>query len=197
MTRPKIRSVALSLVMVAAACSSNGNGGGGSADSGGSGGGGGSAGGGTRVPVTITFDDLAGSTQVTNQYPGVTFSAPAPDVVRVFAYAQYCRTSVQMEACAGTANNCTKTFIMAFTGPVDNLRFRLGCTNSSAVIAHAAVFQGTAITTVDINGTGVDTTPKDVDLSGYSGVTRVELAPVPGVDSEGYGVDDISFDRLE
>jgi hypothetical protein len=183
------------LAVVAAGCSASGDGNGNGNGNGNPGSGG--SGGGTRVPVTITFDDLAGSTQVTTQYPGVTFSAPAPDVIRVFAYAQYCRTSVQMEACAGTANNCTKTFVMDFTGPVDNLRFRLGCTNSSAVIARAAVFQGTTMTTVDVNGTGVDTTPKDVDLSGYPGLTRVELAPVAGVDAEGYGVDDITFDMLQ
>jgi hypothetical protein len=160
--------------------------------------GGGGAGGpsGTPATVTINFDELAGSTMVTNQYPAVTFSSVDPDVARVFAYGSYCGTSAPNELCAGTANNCTKTAILQFTNPADNLRFRLGCTNSTATIAVARVFQGATISTVNIAGTGVGTTPKDVDLSAFRGITRLEVTPT-GVDSEGYGFDDITFDTVE
>jgi hypothetical protein len=163
-------------------------------------GGGGDAGGGgpggTPTTVTINFDELPGSTMVTNQYPAVTFSSIDPDVARVFAYATYCQTSPSNELCVGTANNCTKTAIMQFTNPADNLRFRLGCTDSSAAIATARVFQGATMSTVSIDGTGVATTPKQVDLSAFRGITRLEVTPT-GVDAEGYGFDDISFDTVE
>ena len=118
-----------------------------------------------------------------------------PDVARVFDYGSPCRTSPPNELCAGTANNCTKTAIMQFTNPADNLRFRLGCTNSSATIATARVFQGASMSTVNIDGTGVATTPKVVDLSAFRGITRLEVTPT-GADSEGYGLDDIVFDSV-
>ena len=163
-------------------------------------GGGGAAGGGgpggTPTMVTIDFDGLAGSTMVTNQYPAVTFSSIDPDVARVFDYGSPCRTSPPNELCVGTTNNCTKTAIMQFTNPADNLRFRLGCTNSSATIATAFVFQGATMSTVNIAGTGVSTTPANVDLSAYRGITRLEVTPT-GADSEGYGFDDITFDTVE
>jgi len=153
------------------------------------------AGGSDSAPLTdatIDFEDLDSGTVVTTQYDGVTFSSePGVDSL-VLRYADYCGTSGAMALCVGEAFDCTEPKILTFSPPASGLKLLIGCTDTSEKIADVHVFQDDTETTLDLLGRGNPQTPAELDLSSFSGITRLEIRDT-GVDAEGFTLDDITF----
>jgi hypothetical protein len=162
--------------------------GGAAAGSGGAGGQGGS------LPnVVIGFDDLAYDTVITNQYathatfssdPGCACAARSDGGFAVskpnFLFTYYSCT-----------NGAHASVFVDFTKPVSNLSFKaIGVeTNGKAATINAITSQG--IKTSELTGHGDYNAPVTVDLSEYTGITRLEIVDV--LEASGVGFDDFAF----
>jgi hypothetical protein len=138
------------------------------------------------------------NTVVTDQYPALAFSSDGTNVL--FALnATYCQTSAPFALCAGQPPTirCDGVKRLVFTRPVRNLRFRCGCVDTEKKIATIEVQQGDRSSLVDLLGrTGGATTPVDVDLSHFDGVTAL-LVTETGADYLGFTIDDLRFEAPE
>jgi len=143
---------------------------------------------------TIDFDALPNGTIVTTQYPGVTFSSSAGhDVVTTAQSATYHTTEPNF-ICSGVGAGitCVDPVYLDFSTAVSGLSFLAVGDDTSGIIGTASVFAGaTLLGSVDIVGDGVVSgTPMMIDLSAFSGITRLEITTT---DPAGLGYDDFTF----
>jgi hypothetical protein len=143
--------------------------------------------------VTINFDDLSNKTKVTTQYAThATFSSnTGVDVIAFDPSSWPFGQSPPNFICGGS--QCTGDLFVDFAKPVRNLRFRAIGADKTGQVATLHVFQGsTAEPAQHLDGKGDDTVPVDVDLSSFTGVTRLEVVSI--TDPGGLGLDDLVFD---
>jgi len=142
----------------------------------------------------INFDNLGNGVVVTNQYSGVTFSSSSGSVVLTTAQAASFGTSTPNFICSGVgfSINCSDPVFLDFTAPVSGLSFLAVGDNDKGVIGTASVFAGASLLgSVDIIGDGAPfDAPILVDLTGFSGITRLEITTT---DLAGLGYDDFTF----
>jgi hypothetical protein len=198
MMRMRVAMVA-GAALLFAACSGDqaapGNDGGGGGDSG-VGGDFASAGGdlaGTFTPVIINFDDVPLGTHVTNQYAThATFSSDP---------GCYCRASNDGGLASSQPNyiltfyTCptgpTASVFVDFAKPVSGLSFKGIGVNNTGKVATINIVTAAGKQSTDLMGQGTALTPLPVDLSSYSGVTRLEVVNI--TDLQGMGFDDFAF----
>jgi hypothetical protein len=202
-TPPFLLVVAIAGAVASAACGADDEGtaagsggavgvGGGAA--GGAGGAGASAAGGGAPPapkqVFIDFDELADYTEVSTQYaPDVTFSTSAGEPLLARSFGDLCMTSAPNQLCAGQPGVFDAPTILDFGGLASSILLRTGCVQMGGQFATATLSgDGGPIATVALMSAGYQT---DLDLSSYSGVTRLELGEI--LDDAGVCWDDISF----
>lgn len=144
----------------------------------------------------IDFENLAAGAQVTNQYAEATFSGPAPNVV--FSQGRPLGNFICGTGCV------TDTYV-DFTNPVSNLTFWAIQMDATGKVAEFRVFVNNALAaTIDLFGPGTNiggTGPggardEFVDLSAFSGVTRLEIVNILNDSNRenGIGWDQFSFD---
>ena len=142
----------------------------------------------------IDFDALAEGEVVTTQYPGVTFSSGAGLDVLVTAQAGAFGTSLPNFICTGAGSiSCTGDVYVDFASAVSGLTFLAVGDDASGDIGDVRAFAGALLLgTIDIFGDGnAFGSPYLVDLSAFSGVTRIEIAGI--TDPFGLGYDDFTF----
>jgi len=156
----------------------------------GGGAGGGAAGGGPLREVTINFDELGDPTDVAAQYsPAVTFSTMAGQLLQSRAFGGSCRTSEPNVLVAGPSGVFDAPVYLEFSAPVSGLRFRIGCVQSSGVIARVRLVRsGQPEVVQDVMGMG---DVFELDLSAHTGVTRLEIFEI--ADAAGLAYDDFRF----
>lgn len=141
--------------------------------------------------TVINFDDLGNGVEVTNQYAGVTFSSQAGS--RILTTAQSLGSSLPNFICSAVASiNCVDDVYLDFANAVSGLSFVAVGDNNVGRNGDVRLFGGsTLLGTVGIVGDGNGFTPYLVDLSAFSGVTRIEIANI--TDAAGLGYDDFTF----
>ncbi len=143
--------------------------------------------------VVINFDNLGNGVVVTNQYPEATFSSIAGS--QVLTTAQALGSSLPNFICSGVNGsiNCSDPVYVDFTNPVSNLSFVAVGDNQFGPNATVNVFAGANfLGSVNSVGDNVFLTTYTIDLSAFSGVTRIEIVNV--IDPGGLGFDDFTFD---
>jgi hypothetical protein len=142
--------------------------------------------------VTIDFDSLAVGTTVADQFPEATFSSVAGQEVATISFAS--GNSPPNSICTravGGALNCDQELIVDFTDAVFNLSFAVVGDNNPGTQAVVDVYVNFLLdTTVDIVTTG-DFSAAPMDLSAFSGVTRIVIRDV--TDFAGLSFDDFNF----
>jgi len=144
----------------------------------------------------IDFESLPAGTVVTNQFPEATFSGSAPNVV-------FSQGRPLGQFICGTG--CITDTYIDFTSPVSNLTFWAIQIDATGKVAEFNVYVNNALAaTIDLIGPGTNQGgggpggPQDefIDLSGYVGVTRLEIVNILNdPDGEnGIGWDQFSFD---
>ena len=147
--------------------------------------------------VTITFDELAGDTAVTTQYPSVTFSSDTGFENRVTVQSAYNGSKPNFICTAQISGSftCANTTILDFTDPVDNLTFNGLGINNTGPVAQIDVYQAGVLTaTQPVVGSASGLDPEKQDLSAYPGITRIVIRDV--TDGGGIGWDDFDFDTV-
>ena len=142
--------------------------------------------------VTINFDSLPNGAVVTNQFAPAVFSSIAGS--QILTTAQNLGSSPPNFICSGVGNaiNCADPVFVAFTSAITNLRFFAVGDNNVGINGLAKAFAGaTLLGSVNIVGDGIGTTPYLVDLSAFTGITRIEIT---NTDLAGLGYDDFTFD---
>jgi len=145
-------------------------------------------------PAVIHFDDLADRDVVTNQYPTAVFSSTPGNEVAITMQSDYNGTKPNF-ICANPIGTleCRQETIVDFTTPVSGLTFQaLGIDDIAPDVALVDIFlngmyHGTAA--VAGNAEGYD--PRLVDLSAYSGITRIRIHTI--TDGAGIGWDTFTF----
>jgi hypothetical protein len=144
------------------------------------------------VQYTINFDERGSYEHISDQYaPTVKFSTDDQPTLLARLFAVDCATSPKIDLVAGLSGVFDGPLYLDFGAPVFALRFTIGCVNRPAgsVIAHLHVVgQGGVDVTQDVLAAGRATA---VDLSAYSGITRVEITAIN--DPDGVAYDDFSF----
>jgi hypothetical protein len=138
--------------------------------------------------TTIDFDELTTGAVVTDQFPGVVFSAPVGPSVTVFT--QNLGTSLPNFICGSSCTDVT----VEFSPPVQGLSFVPLGDDVAGVTAQVTVFHGgDSPTTVDIISDGIHVGEETdlVDLSSFSDVSRIDIINV--TDLGGLGFDDFNF----
>lgn len=143
----------------------------------------------------ITFEGLANGTVITNQFPGVTFSANAGFENEVstqpgigFGANFLCTAPI------GGSINCTQETVLDFAAPVNSLQFWQVGDDASGVVARVDVFENFAFSsTVNILGFNDFNTPNLVDLTTFTDVTRIRIHSI--TDPGGLGWDNFEFDE--
>lgn len=156
-------------------------------------------------PTLIDFDNLPTSTQVTTQYPGVTFSSSAGENLYIdggqpVSYPNY--------ICTGTSPSgidCTADVYIDFASPVTNVSIWCVQPNEFGVSATCLVYNGsTLLGTQNIIGLGTSSGfgygNVFVDLSSFGPMTRLEIRGPGGsgpIDNSAGGVgcawDDLTY----
>jgi Ca2+-binding RTX toxin-like protein len=146
--------------------------------------------------VTITFDELAGGTVVTTQYPSVTFSSDSGSENVVTEQPSYNGSKPNFICTApvgGGTLDCAQRTILDFTDPVNNLTFNGLGINDTGPVAAIDVYQGGVLTaTHSVVGSASGLDPEKQDLSAYPGITRIVIRNI--TDGGGIGWDDFDFD---
>ena len=135
--------------------------------------------------VLIDFEELAdGPRSVPLVYPEATFtSASGEFIVNVGLGSK--------DLCAFFNGGCGGTLTVDFASPAGNLQFLSAGDNVSGLLGNASVYvTGIFTTDVAINYDGNGSTYDPVDLSSFSGITRVVLT---STDVGGVSWDNFSF----
>ena len=145
------------------------------------------------VATTINFDDLGNGAIVTNQYAGVTFSSSAGS--QVLTTAQSLGSSLPNFICSGQGGtiNCTDPIFVDFAGTgVAGLTFLAVGDNQAGVNGSVSVYGsgGALLGTVATLGDNDFFTPYTVDLTAFTGITRIAIT---NTDPGGLGYDDFTF----
>ena len=146
----------------------------------------------------INFDSLAEGDVVTTQFPGVTFSSQTGLEILVTAQAGAFGTSLPNFICTGAGSiSCTGAVYVDFASAVSGLTFLAVGDDNTGDIGDVRAFAGALLLgTIDIIGDGNPFgSPYLVDLSAFSGVTRIEIANIR--DEFGLGYDDFTFDASD
>jgi hypothetical protein len=122
--------------------------------------------------TVITFDEFPVGTIVTTQYPQVTFSSTAGEVVVIrsdydlgSSPPNYICTSSSLTS---DGLDCTGTIILTFKTPADNLHFLALGSNRTGSVAEVVVYTlGIYAGAVSIPGNALFGTPIPVDLSSF------------------------------
>ncbi|MEN0064573.1 MAG: hypothetical protein AAGA48_20660 [Myxococcota bacterium] len=155
----------------------------------------------TWSAVSIDFDDLEGFRPVVGDvYPEASFTSESGFDVRAITVGQ--GNSDPHYACTtrtgSTSPSCEEAFFVDFTRPIRGLRFFATGTNRTGPVATVQLFADSAsLGTESIEGWGTQSSPEvsEVDLSGYTGVTRLEIVDVD--DPAGLGWDDFTFEQQD
>lgn len=141
--------------------------------------------------TVINFDDLGNSVEVTNQYAGVVFSSSAGS--RILTTAQNLGSSLPNFICSATGSiNCTDPVFVDFATGVSGLSFLAIGDDDVGDVGDVRVFAGaTLLGTVDVITDGNSGVPNLVDVSAFSGITRIEIVNIS--DAAGLGFDDFTF----
>lgn len=143
----------------------------------------------------IDFDTLSNGEVVTTQYPGVTFSSETGSQVLITAQGAAFGTSTPNFICSGVGGsiNCVDDVYIDFASAVSGLTFLAVGDDASGDIGDVRAFAGALLLgTIDIFGDGAPFgSPYLVDLSAFSGVTRIEIAGI--TDPAGLGYDDFTY----
>lgn len=145
-----------------------------------------------NAATVIDFDSLSNGDVVTNQFAEAIFSSSAGSEVIVTA--QNLGSSAPNFICSGVngAINCVDDVYVDFTGAVSGLSFLAVGDNDTGDIGDVRVFAGASLLgTVDIFGNSNGSDAQLVDLSAFSGITRIEIANI--TDGAGLGYDDFTF----
>jgi hypothetical protein len=147
--------------------------------------------------TTITFEDLAPGTIVTNQYANVVFSSNGGNYNQVFYIDDpILGPQVSKFICTGPVF-CTAETILTFLTPVSNLSFELVGDNDSGVVAKVDVFVGGVLnSTVNISAPGwdgvVNYPPNElIDLTAFSNISSIRIHSI--TDTAGLGWDNFNF----
>ncbi len=141
--------------------------------------------------TTINFDNLADGAVVTNQYAGVTFSSSPGS--QILTTAQNLGSTLPNFICSGvgSAINCVDTVFVDFASGTNGLSFVAVGDNNTGVNGAVSVFAGmTLLGSVNIIGDGNAFTPYLVNLSAFSGITRIAITTN---DIAGLGYDDFTY----
>ena len=147
----------------------------------------------TGNTVTINFDDLPGGTVVTNQYPEATFSSELGygNVISPFAEFGGSEPNTLGTYSPTTGSYNDATFI-DFTSPVSGLKFLALADDDSGQIGTVSVFTSSGFAgSVAMIGDSNPNSPILVDISGFQGVTRIEIEA--NTDAAGLVFDDFQF----
>lgn len=142
----------------------------------------------------INFDTLVDGNVVTNQFAGlgVTFSAEAGS--QVIVTTQNLGSSLPNFICSGVSGsiNCTDDIFIDFAAAISGLTFLSIGANNVGDVGDVRVFANALLLgTVDITANGTPSSPDLVDLSAFSGITRIEIVNI--TDAAGIGLDDFRF----
>lgn len=143
--------------------------------------------------TVINFDNLGNGVVVTNQYAGVTFSSTAGS--QVLTTAQSIGSSLPNFICSGVGGriNCTDPIFIDFANAVSGLSFLAVGDDTLGINGTISVFGTTGLLgTVNTFGDNVFLTPYTVNLSAFSGITRIAIT---NTDPGGLGYDDFRFDQ--
>jgi PEP-CTERM motif len=143
--------------------------------------------------AVIDFDTLGDGVEVNNQYSGVVFSSVSGSRILTTSLGAFLGSSPPNIICSGTASiNCGDDVYVDFLSGISGLSFLAVGDNDSGIIGTVSAFAGMSLLgTVNIVGDGNFTTAQLVDISGFSGITRIEITHV--TDLAGLGFDDFKF----
>jgi hypothetical protein len=147
----------------------------------------------TPEHVVINFDDLPANTEVLGQYAArLSFSSEAG--IKIWAENLInIGQSAPNYLTAGGGSDVLHPLFIKFSKPVQGLKFNALSVTDTGPVARFRIFKGAELAgTVDLIGKGTSFVPVPVDLSAYSGVTRLEVVDI--TDRFGIAYDDFSFD---
>lgn len=156
--------------------------------------------------TTITFDDLATGIQVTNQYPGVTFSSDPGEGTYTMGGTPVSYPNFLCTAAIGGEPDCINNVYIDFASPVSGLSIWAVEPNEYGTVATFFAYSGNTLLGTQ-NLTGLAPAPNTygygnlfIDLSGFTNVTRLEIRGPGGsgpIDSanggNGIGWDDLTY----
>jgi len=144
--------------------------------------------------TVINFDDLGNGAIVAGHYAEATFSSAGGSAVTTAQSVNY-GTSAPNFICSGNSRGsitCTDAIYVDFTNPVSGLSFLAVGDDASGHQGDVKVFGGASLLgTVGMFTDGIlHGAPLFVDLSAFSGITRIEIYTT---DPAGLGYDDFTF----
>lgn len=142
--------------------------------------------------MSMTFNDLAAGTMVTNQYAGVTFSSSSGSANYAYGFNG---NNILCTGPVGGGINCLEDTYIDFATPVNSLTFWAIEPNFDGPDADFRIFQdGVYTTTLPLIGLG-GTGNKFVDLSAYAHITRLEIVNilVDDINERGIGWDNFTM----
>ena len=144
-----------------------------------------------HAQVVIDFETLAPNSLISTQYPSATFSS---SVGNENAVQPYTSGQILCTRAIGGPITCVEDTYIDFNPPVGNLTFVCVEPNCACVVATLRVFvNGFHTSTLSLMGLGsLGSMP--VDLSAFSGITRLEIVGILNSPQEnGVGWDDFQF----
>lgn len=148
----------------------------------------------TANATVINFDDQVNGAVITNQYAGLGATFSTDTGAQVLVTTQDLGSSLPNFICTGVGGslNCTGNIYVDFATAVSGLSFVATGSNNTGDVGDVRVFAGgTLLGTVDITGNDLPSTPIGIDLTAFTGITRIEIANIS--DLAGLGFDDFSF----
>ena len=140
--------------------------------------------------VTLDFDELASSIDVSTTYSSVTFSSPT-GVVKTESFSGLYGGSSPNYIYAGPDRE--GDFALAFPRPARAVRFSAIAVNDTGAVANIKIYEaGVLVETQSLQGKGDQNTPVVVDLGTHTNISRIEITG--DTDYLGFGLDDLSFD---
>lgn len=161
----------------------------------------------TAHATLINFDNLAGGVQVTNQYPGVTFSSDPGFGTYTMGGTPVSYPYFLCTAPIGSEMDCIQNVFIDFASPVVNVSLWAVEPNEYGTVATFFLYNGASLIATH-NLIGLAGAPNTfgygnlfIDLSSYGAITRLEIRGPGGsgfIDSSaggnGIGWDDLSYE---
>lgn len=155
---------------------------------------------------TVDFDDMPPMSEVLDHYPAATFSVAGSSrlLTQDWPFPGHSLPNIACTTSTAGFDTCAAPVTIDFTSPVSGLTFVAIEPNGYGVVATIAVYEN-GVRSADVDLIGLGPAPGSpgpgnalVDLSRFSGVTRIEILPPPGatqLDEGGNGIgwDDFSF----
>jgi hypothetical protein len=136
-------------------------------------------------------------TVVTNQYASLATFSSESGAENVAFFESGLHFNILCTRPIGGNINCLQDTYIDFTNPVNNLRFTAVEPNLNQIIATFNIFHSGGMTTEFLTGIG-GFGDKLVNLSAYSGVTRLEIVDIwnDPINENGIGWDGFVFDTV-